>query len=222
MNILVCGGKQQADYILSAFTNQKGNKIVVMNNDSLTADRISEHYGISVIQTDPTKKYSFEIANVTNFDLVISLQQADEDNFVTCKMAKDLFHIKKAITTVNNPNNVEIFMHLGIDVAFSASYLLTQKIKGESDIESIFKTSSLEDDKLVITEIKILDTFWCVGKALKDLQLPKTGNITCIFRDPEVVIPRGETTIHEGDMLVIASAPEHVTSLVDFIKGIEQ
>lgn len=219
MNILVCGGKQQADYILSAFAKQKGNKIVVMNNDSRTVERICEHYGIPVIQTDPTKIYSFEIADVTNFDLVISLQEADEDSFVTCKIAKDIFHIKKAIATVNNPNNVDIFMRLGVDVAISDSYLLAQKIKGESDIESVFKTSFLEDDKLVITEIMIKDTFWCVGKALKDLQLPKTGNITCIFRNPEVVIPRGDTTILAGDMLVIASAPEHVTGLVDFIKG---
>lgn len=219
MNILVCGGKQQADYVLSVFTKNKNNNIVVMNNDTFTVERISEHYGLSVIETDPTKKFSFEIADVTNFDLVISLQEADQDNFVTCKLAKDVFHIKKAITTVTNPNNVKIFQLLGIDVAISDSFLLTQKIKGESDIESVFKTSSLEDDKLVITEIKISENFWCVGKALKDLNFPKFGNITCIFRNPEVVIPHGGTVIYEGDMLVVASAPEHVEMLVDFIKG---
>ena len=112
-----------------------------------------------------------------------------------------------------------MFQKLGIDVAISDSYLLTQKIKGESDIESIFKTSSLENDKIVITEIKIKEDFWCIGKSLKDLGLPKTGNITCIFRDPEVIIPRGDAIIRLGDMVVIASAPEHQEELVKFMKG---
>ncbi len=219
MNIVVCGGRQQADYLLSVFAKKHGNRIVVINDDEKIADSISEHYDLPVIKTDPTKKYSFEIADVTNFDLVISLQSSDADNFVTCKMAKQVFHIKKAICTVSNPNNVDIFMRLGIDVAISDSYLLAQKIKGESDIESVFKTSSLEGEKIVITEIKIKDGFWCIGKDLKSLGLPKTGNITCIFRDPTVIIPRGDTVLALNDTLVIASAPENQEELVDFIKG---
>lgn len=219
MNILICGGKQQADYVLSVFTDKKKNKIVVLNEDKATCERISEHYGIPVLNSDPTKRYSFEIADVNNFDLIISLLEGDADNFVTCKMAKDIFHIKKAICTVSNPNNVDIFKRLGIDVAISDSYLLTQKIKGESDIESVFKTSSLENDRIVITEISIKENFWCVGLNLMDLKLPKTGNITCIFRDPQVIIPHGDTVINFGDTLVIASAPENQESLIQFIKG---
>ena len=219
MNILICGGRQQADYVLSVFASKRNNRIVVMNEDDRIAERISEHYDLPVISSDPTKRYSFEIADITNFDLVISLQDSDADNFVTCKLAKEVFHIKKAICTVSNPNNVEVFQKLGIDVAISDSYLLTQKIKGESDIESIFKTSSLENDKIVITEIKIKEDFWCIGKSLKDLGLPKTGNITCIFRDPEVIIPRGDAIIRLGDIVVIASAPEHQEELVKFMKG---
>ena len=167
MNIVVCGGRQQADYLLSVFANKRGNRIVVINDDEKIADTISEHYGLDVIKTDPTKKYSFEIADVNNFDLVISLQSSDADNFVTCKMAKQFFHIKKAICTVSNPNNVDIFMKLGIDVAISDSYLLTQKIKGESDIESIFKTSSLEGEKFVrqlVPKYFIIRTGWLYGE----------------------------------------------------------
>lgn len=224
MNILVCGGKAQADYVLSVFAGKKRNRIVVFNQDKQTLDLISTHYkqmtsNLKTYLTEPTKKYSFEMANVTDFDLMISLQEQDADNFVTCLMAKQMFNIKKTICTVSNPNNVDIFMKLGIDVAISDSYLLAQKIKGESDIESILKTITLENEKLVITEIKIKPEFPCVDVALKDLHLPITGNITCIFRDPEVVIPRGDTVIKVNDTIVIASSAENQQSLIDFIKG---
>lgn len=218
MNILICGGHAEADYVLSAF-HKHGNRIVVMNEDEDTCEELSDHYGLDILKTDPTKLYSFEIADVMNFDLIISLMESDADNFTVCKIAKELFHIKKAICTVNNPNNVSIFQRLGIDSPISASYLLTERIKGESDIESIFKTLSLENEKIVITEIKIQKEFWCVGMSLKDLDLPSTGNITCIFRDPEVVIPRGNTVIQANDTLVLASAPEHQEELIRFIKN---
>lgn len=217
MNILVCGGKAEADYVLSAFRSHN-NRIVVMNADNDTAELLSEHYSIDVFKIDPTKIYSFEVADVTNFDLVVSLMERDADNFVVCKIAKELFHIKKAICTVNNPNNVAIFQRLGIDSPISASYLLTERIRGESDVESIFRTLSLEDEKIVITEVKVMETFPCVNQTLAQLRLPNTGNITCIFRDPDVIIPRGNTIIQEGDTIVIASAQESQQELVDYLK----
>lgn len=218
MNILICGGKHEADYVLSAFTRGR-NRIVVMNEDRETADVLSEHYNLDILQVDPTKIYSFEEADVTNFDLVVSLMERDADNFVVCQIAKQLFHIKKAICTVSNPNNVMIFQRLGIDSPISSSYLLTQQIKGESDVESIFRTLSLENEKIVITEIKILKEFPCCGQNIIELQLPRTGSITCIFRDPEVIIPRGDTVITEGDTVVIASSSENQQDLIRYIKN---
>lgn len=217
MNILVCGGKSEADYVLSAF-KKHGNRIVVINDDDETAELLSEHYDLDIFKSDPSKIYSFEVADVYNFDLVVSLMERDAENFVVCKIAKELFHIKKAICTVSNPNNVAVFQRLGIDSPISASYLLTERIRGESDVESIFRTLSLEDEKIVITEVKVMDTFPCINQTLAQLRLPNTGNITCIFRDPDVIIPRGNTTIQSGDTIVIASSQENQQELIDYLK----
>lgn len=218
MKVLICGGNQQADFVIRSFTKSKRNKIVVINDDEDIAKELSDRYGIEVLDTDPTKLYSFEIADIYDFDLVIALMEKDADNFVCCHIAKDQFNIKKAICTVNNPNNVEIFEELGIDTAISSSYLLTQRIEGETDIENITKTFSLQNDKIVITEITVLPNFECCNRSLMDLQLPKCGNITCIFRDPKVIIPRGDTVIKNGDNLVIASSPDDQKKLIRFIK----
>ncbi len=218
MKVLICGGNQEADFVIRSFLKNKRNKIVVINNDAEIAKELSDHYGIEVLDTDPTKLYSFEIADIYDFDLVIALMEKDADNFVCCHIAKDKFNIKKAICTVTNPNNVEVFEELGIDTAISASYLLTQRIEGETDIENITKTFSLQNDKIVITEITVLPNFECCNRSLMDLQLPKCGNITCIFRDPKVIIPRGDTIIRNGDNLVIASSPDDQKKLIKFIK----
>lgn len=220
MKILICGGDSEADYVIKSFKKDK-DKIVVFNDDAKVAKRLSETNDIDVLLSDPTKIYSFESGDVFGFDLVISLMPRDVDNFVVCQIAKTLFHIKKAICTVNNPNNVAIFEELGIDSPISASFLLTERIKGESDIESLIKTLSLENQKIVITEIKIKSRFFCSGKAIKDLNFPRVGNICCIFRDPKVIIPRGDTTLMEGDTLVIASGSKDQNEVIAFVKRVD-
>lgn len=217
MNILICGGYKEANFVINAFKGNH-NKLTVINEDEKIAKSLSELNGIDVFNSDPTKRYSFEVADVFNYDLVIALTDSDADNFVICKMAKNIFHIKKAICTVSDPDVVEIFIKLGVDTPISAPYLLTQKIQGESDIESIMSSIALENEKVIISEINIKSDFACVGVALKDLKLPITGNITCILREPNVIIPRGDTVIEVDDHIFICSAPKDQTSLVNFIK----
>ncbi|MFA6829675.1 MAG: TrkA family potassium uptake protein [Bacilli bacterium] len=217
MKILICGGNTEADYAIRSFSDGH-NKLVVINDDANIAKILSERNSISVLDTDPTKLYSFEIADVFEFDLVIALMENDSDNFVCCKLAKDKFHIKKAICTVSDPNHVDIFQALGIDSPISSSYLLTQRIKGESDIENLIKTLSIENDKIVITEVKIKEEFDCCNKSLMELQIPDYANITCIFRNPQVIIPHGTTRIIANDTLVVASAPSDQKRLIKYLK----
>ena len=77
---------------------------------------------------------------------------------------------------------------------------------------------SLENSRIVITEIRVKKDFFCANKQLKNISLPNTGNITCIFRDPSVLIPRGDTSIIPGDLLIIASAPNDQKDLVQYIR----
>lgn len=221
MKILIVGGKREADYVIKAFNKPK-NKIVVINDSPSVSKMLSANNGIQILNTDPTKLYSYEEADIFNFDLIIALMEKDADNFVACKIAKDRFAVKKAICTVSDPSNVEIFEALGIDTPISASYLLTQKIEGESDIESIIKTLSLENNKIIITEIRVRKEFDCCDKSLMQLQLPKYANVTCIFRNPNVIIPRGDTVIRDNDKLVIASAPNDQKKVIRFIKKEKQ
>ena len=217
MKIIVCGNYDQVSFIISSFAVEN-NKIVVLCDSEKDAVALSKIDKITVFNSDPTKIYSYEISDVYDFDLIVSLLDYDASNFIACTIAKKLFNVKKSICTVNNPNNVNVFKDLGIDSPISAPYLLSEKIKGESDINSLIKTMSLENSRIVITEIQVKKDFFCANKQLKNINLPITGNITCIFRDPSVLIPRGDTSIVPGDILIIASAPSDQKDLINYIR----
>ncbi|MBU2617752.1 MAG: hypothetical protein KKI07_03655, partial [Euryarchaeota archaeon] len=54
-----------------------------------------------------------------------------------------------------------------------------------------------------ISEIRVKGS--AVGKALKDLNLPKESTIAAIIREKKTLIPSGNTVIQEGDTVVVVN-----------------
>ncbi|MBE0700371.1 MAG: NAD-binding protein, partial [Acholeplasmataceae bacterium] len=154
MKIIIAGGKHEADFIVSMFKEEK-HQLIIINQDRQFAEYISTHNDVAVFPGDPTKAYVFSDSNAENADLVIALSEKDTDNYIICMTAKKMFNVKKSISIVRNPKNVELFKTLGVDSVISGTYLLGQMIKNESSLESIIKTLSIEDEKIVMIELGI-------------------------------------------------------------------
>lgn len=216
MRIVIAGGNHEADYIIKTF-NKRGNKLVIINENQNVATYLSKSNKLDVYVDDITKVYVYEDVNAKDFDLFIALSDNDTDNYIACLIAKRLFNIRRCICTVSNPKNVELFKELGINHAVSATYLLAQAIKDETSFEEVVKTMHMENDRVVVTEILILEEFEIANKMIKDTNFPKYGNISCIFRNPEVIIPSGDNYIRPNDKLLVVSAPENQKHIVEFI-----
>lgn len=217
MKVVITGGAHEADFIVNMFKKEK-HKLIVINNDPLFSQFISAQNHIEVFDGDPTKEYILGDANAKNADIIIALSAKDIDNYIVCMMAKKVFQIKKSICRVTNPKNVELFKQLGIDSVISSTYQLAQMIKNESNLENVIKTLSMEDEKIAITEILVQKKYQLSGKKIMDITFPRNMNIGCIFRDPHVIIPKGNTVINPGDKLVILSTPHDQDMITSFIQ----
>jgi len=217
MRIVIAGGKHQADFLIKMFKAEK-HQLTVINKDEQFSDYISTENDIPVFQSDPSKAYALSDADIDGSDIVIALSDKDTENYVICKLAKKLFHVKKCVCIVSNPKNVHIFKTLGIDSVISSTYLLGQTVKTEINIERWFKTLSIEDDKIVMTEIEVEKDFAIVNKKLMDIKFPKNINISCVFRDPDVIIPNGQTLIKSEDKLILISKPQEQDEIINFIR----
>ena len=218
MKIVIASGTHESDYMISMFKN-RSNELIVINSDRYFASHITKKYHIPVVVGDSFKIDILKIAHIENADILIALNDKDTDDFVTCLLAKQLFHVKKCICTVTNPKLVDLYKHLGIDSVISSMYLLGNSVRAESSIESLIKTMSLEDDKIVMTEITVEESYPIANKKILEIAFPKYANISCIFRDPNVIIPNGQSLILPKDKLVIVSAPQDQKKVIDYVKG---
>ncbi len=217
MKIVIADGSHAADYIINTF-NKHSNKLIVINSKKDIVQKLANIHRIPVFYGEPYKKEVLEQANVKDCDIFISLGHKDTDNFVACQLAKKIFNAKKCICIVNNPKNVEIFRTLGIDSVISSTYLLASSIVNESSLEKLTKTMSFENDKIVMTEIVVKELYAISNKMIMEINFPKTGTISCIYRKPSVIIPNGKTLIMPGDSLFIVSAVKDQKDIISFVQ----
>ena len=220
MKIVIAGGSHAADYIIKRFKSSS-NKLIVINESRETAQYLTKSNKIPVFYGQPYKYFVLDEANVENADVFIALGNVDTDNYVSCLLAKRVFNVKKVICTVNNPKNVDLYRELGIDSVISSTQLLASSVMNESSLEDLIKTMSLEDEQIVLTEVVMRPNYEIVDKKIMDINFPKNGNISCIYRKPNVIIPNGSTIILPKDKLLIVSTPKHQKEILTFIQKVK-
>jgi trk system potassium uptake protein len=217
MRIVIANGNKQAEFIIAMFKN-KANQLTVINSSRDFANDIVKKEHIPVFIGNPWRNYVLEQAGVHDADVLISLSDKDTDNYATCILAKRIFNVKKCICVVNNPKNVDLYKRLGIDSVISSTYLLAQTIKSESSMESLMKTLSLENDKIIVIEAPVLSRYAIANKRIMDINFPKYASIAAIYRNFSVLIPNGQVEIKPKDQLLIVCAPEDQKKIFEFLQ----
>ena len=217
MHIVIANGDSDAAYIIDMF-NTKENRLTVINGNEAVAQTIMERKHVAVTIGDPWHNTILEAARVYDADIFISLCKKDTDNFASCLMAKRNFHVKKCICAVSNPSNVDLYKKLGIDVVISSTYLLAKSIKNESNAESLIKSLSLDNEKIVMIEATLLPKYWICDQAIKDMGFPKNASIAYVVRNYNFIIPNGDLVLRPMDTLVVACAKENEVEILRFLK----
>lgn len=219
MKIVIANGKHEADYIIGMYKQQK-HELIVINSCEETCKYLSAKTHLSVYHGSPTKEFALESARIHGADLFIALSSDDIENYVACKMAKAIFGVKHAIALVLNPKNAEMFKQLGIDSVLSSTALLAQEIQNESVIEDLIKILSLENNKIIIIEIEVVNQDKCCYKTLKELNVAALGSVSCITRYNQVIIPHGDTRLYAGDKVLIVTKPENKERMIKAFRGL--
>lgn len=218
MKVVICNGRHSADYLIKQFRKNKNTELIIINDNIDTAKYISQENNVDVYVGDPTKEYVLSENNIDNCNLFVALSRSDTDNYVACQLAKMVYNAQKCICRAVNPKNVDLFKKLGIDVVVSSTYLLGEAVKSLISVSNLVKSLSIEDEKIVLSEIILKSTDFITNKQLKDINFPTSGSISCIFRNPNVIIPKGDTKLLSGDKLLIISNPKAQLSILEFIQ----
>ena len=218
MYVVLVGGGRIGRHIARDLSDA-GHEVTVLEKLADRCEQLVAETDVLVIEGDAGDVRYLEQAHVDRADVFVATTPEDEDNLVSCQLARIEFGVRRTIARVNTPKNVDIFEKLGIE-AVSSTRLISELLENEFSVGELIHLTSLKGGRVSLVEIRIPDGPGAPSpRNVQDLDLPHESVIVAIFRGDQTVIPRGDTTLEPGDEVVAITTPELEKRLTKALLG---
>lgn len=200
MEILLIGGGGVGRELAQRFDN-RGENVVVVDTDENNCQMVM-NLGMKAINGDGNDLNVLEKAGIRHAKYIIATTDRDNVNLLACQIAKSKFGFSSdmLVARVNDPNNMPLFSEMGIrsmSPVISAAIILENMVD-RHDLFTMCEVGTQGD----IIEIKVSNPK-VIGKAIKEVDIPKNSLIVLVRRGDQSIIAHGDTVIEEGDHLTI-------------------
>lgn len=215
--LIVGAGKVGLNLVRSLLGS--GHEVALIERDVAYATQLRTELECPVILGDGTLGPVLEEAGARRARVFVAVTGSDENNLIACQLAKRVFRVPKTIARVSNPKNEPIMRRLGVDATVSSTAIIEQVIERELPTISIRTLLNLHGERMQIIEYALGATCPVAGKALRDIAFPPECNIVAIERAGTTLIPRGETRLEAGDMVIALVTREREPELRRLLMG---
>ncbi|MBZ0218670.1 MAG: Trk system potassium transporter TrkA [Fimbriimonadaceae bacterium] len=151
-------------------------------------------------------------ADIDRAETMVALTNDDQVNILSAVMAKRL-GCQRVLTLINNRGYSSILHSLGIDAYVNPRAVTVSKILQHVRRGRIRGVHSIRDGEGEVLEAEALETSPLIGQPLRDLDLPDGVRIGGIFRNGDVLVPRGDTLILANDRIVVFALADKVSEV---------
>ncbi len=207
MYVVIVGGGRIGRHVARDLLD-KGHEVTVLERIASRCEQLVMETDLLVIEGDAGDVRYQEQAHVDRADVFVATTHEDDVNLVACQLAKIEFGVRRAISRVNTPKNVEIFDTLGIEPV-SSTRLISELLENEFSVGELIHLTSLKGGRVQLVELRIPEGAQAPkARTVQSLDLPNEAILVAVFRDNETVIPHGATEIRPGDEVVALTTPD--------------
>ncbi len=170
----------------AAFVAQNLERSVVINGSALDQEILEE-------------------VNIETAETVVAVTDDDETNILASLLAKRQ-GCQRAVTLINKTTYGPLTGTLGIDAVVSPRAITVSKILQHVRRGRIRSVHSISEGFGEVIEAEALETSSLVGTPIRDARLPDDVHVGALVRQGHVIVPRGDTVIRAGDLVIIFAA----------------
>ena len=219
MYIIVVGGGRVGYYLTRALLDE-GHEVLLVEKEASICEAINDELGSVCVRGDGCEATILAEAGTDRADMLIAVTGDDEDNLVTCQVAKHKFNVPRTIARIGNPKNETLFKKLGIDVTISSTNIILEHIEEKVPTHPLVHLLAIEDSGQEIVEVKIPPHSTTVGKSVRQLPLPKGSKLALVIRKTgKNRVPTLNTIIRAEDRIIALTTPESEEALRNALRG---
>lgn len=203
MKVIIIGGGNVGAYIAKLLLNNNCAVKLIENRENVLTKLRREMPEDIIVQGSGTDPNLLEYCGISETDVVAAVTGSDETNLVASTISKFEFDVPRVIARVNNPQNAWLFNSgMGVDVGLNQADLMAHLVVEEMDLKNMLTLMKLNRGDFSIIQLTVDAESQCVNKKVRDLQIPEKSILVSISRGKTILIPRGDTVIHKGDIIL--------------------
>lgn len=219
MYIIVIGGGRLGYNLLKALLNE-GHEVLLLEKDARICRTITEEMGSVCYRGDGCEASTLGEVGAGRADMLVAVTGDDEDNLVSCQVAKHKYNVPRTISRIRNPQNAILFKKLGIDVTVSTTDMILEVIERELPTHTLTHLLSIDERGQVIVDVKVSPSSTTVGKAVKELSLPKESKLAIIIpQNASAHVPSDSTVLQAGDQIIALTSRASEAALRAALSG---
>lgn len=219
MYIVIVGGGSVGYYLCKELL-KAGHEVLVLDKDLAKCQRFGDEFGSVCIRGDGCEVSTLSDAGVARADIFIATTSEDEDNLISCQIAKHKFDVPRTIARVSNPKNEALFKKLGIDCTIVVTSIILKHIEEEIPEHPLIHFLSMGQDETEIVEVKIGKNSRAAGKSIKELDIDWRAIFALLIRNGQKPqVPGPDTVFHVNDRIIAVSTPDYEETLREELIG---
>ena len=212
MRIVIAGAGEVGTH-LAKLLSRENMEISLLDEHPDRLGDLSANYDLLTKVGNPTSIHDQREIGVKDCDLFISVTPSETENMTACLIANSL-GAKRTLARIDNyeyllPENKKFFEQMGLN------HLIYPEVLAANEIEESLRNSwmryhlHLSQGALELCVIKVRASAKILGQTFASgVYSHGKYRIVAIKRDQETIIPRGQDTVEEGDMVYCVCTKE--------------
>ncbi len=215
--VVIMGAGGIGRQIVHHLTDTPGVVIKVIESDAARARALamSSPKDVLVLEGDATDLDLLIEERIGDANVFIATTGDDENNMVSCQLARSL-GVDRTVAMVNKASYRQIYDMLGIDQGIAPRILCANEILRFVRSGSPAAIAVIGEGKAEVLE---LTAHLTESKKVHELGLPRGCVIGALVRGEQVKIPSGESTVEDGDQVIVFTLPENLERVERTFRG---
>lgn len=222
MFVLIGGGGRTGAQLAALLLAQNHQVHLVEDRRDILARLHRELPTEVIFEGYPTDPLTLEQAGIQRAEMLAACTGDDADNLAICFLARSRYNVPRTIARINNPRNAWLFdQKFHVDAAVNQAEIMASLIEEEMPPGAMMTLLKLHRGHYSLVEERIPAGAPAIGVSIIDLALPRECVIAAIIRRGEIVMPRGLTTLEEGDEVLAVTDREGAAQLASLFAPVE-
>jgi Trk K+ transport system NAD-binding subunit len=168
-----------------------------------------------IVRGDPVRAKVLEKAGAATAELLMAASTYDETNVAACRIAQESFGVPKLIAQASSPGVADQLSTMGVRVV-QPQLALALALEGALHFPTIFDILVDTADGVEVRETRLRNPE-VIGELLRNIRLPGNTRVMGLRRKGEVIVPHGDTTFRQNDLVMLMGSPDALLKAIAYL-----